>query len=56
MESKKSGYLVVILLGLLIIVLTGSDAYSTLKFRSRAIQTDGTVVGDRVSVGGKKTT
>lgn len=55
MESKKSGYLIVIILGLLAIVLTGSDAWKTLKFRSIAVQTDGTVVGDRVSVGGKNT-
>jgi hypothetical protein len=54
MENKKSGYLIVSLFGLLIIVLTGSSAWQTLKFRSRAVQTDGTIVSNRVIVGGKK--
>jgi hypothetical protein len=53
MESKKTGYLIVVLLGLLAIILAGSKAWGTLKFRSLAIQTDGTVIGDRVATGGK---
>jgi hypothetical protein len=54
MESKKTGYLILTILGLLVIVFTGSQAWQTLRFRSIAVQTDGTIVGERVSVGGKR--
>ena len=56
MESKKTGYLILTLFGLLVLIVTASQAWQTLKFRSKAVQADGTIVGDRVSVGGKKTT
>ncbi len=47
MQSKKTGFLIVVLLGLLAMIVAGSNALRTLKFRSLAIQTEGTVIGYR---------
>jgi hypothetical protein len=47
MESKKTGFLIVVLLGLLAIIVAGTNAWGTLKFRHLAIQTEGTVIGGR---------
>lgn len=55
MENKKTGYLIVTLFGLLVIILTASSVWQTLSFRSAAFQADGTITGERVRMGGKKT-
>jgi hypothetical protein len=55
MENKKTGYLIVTLLGLIVIILTASDVWQGFKFRAVALQTDGTITGERERMGGKKT-
>jgi hypothetical protein len=55
MENKKSGYLIVTLFGLLVLVLVGSDVWQNMKFRSIAVVADGTINGEKVRIGGKKT-